>query len=81
MLTELAGSRKAPIREVGRGKILPVYADGASISELMRRVGIGRPVIHKCIDKALAAGAAVGLKDAYRRPHELEITAEAKPGW
>ena len=32
------------------------YADGASISDLMRRVGVGRPTIYKCIDKALTAG-------------------------
>jgi len=78
MLTELAGSRTAPIREVERGKILLGYADGASISELMRRVGVGRPMIYKCIDKALAAGVGAGLKDAYHRPHEPEITDEAK---
>lgn len=78
MLTELAGSRTAPIREVERGKILLGYADGASISELMRRVGVGRPMIYKCIDKALAAGVSAGLKDVYHRPHDPEITDEAK---
>ena len=78
MLTELAGSRTAPIREVERGKILLGYADGASITELMRRVGVGRPMIYKCIDKALAAGVGAGLKDAYHRPHAPEITDAAK---
>lgn len=78
MLTELAGSRTAPIREVERAKILLGYTDGASISDLMRRVGVGRPMIYKCIDKALAAGVGAGLKDAYHRPHEPEITDEAK---
>lgn len=78
MLTELAGSRTAPIREVERAKILLGYADGATISELMRRIGVGRPMIYKCIDKALAAGVGAGLKDAYHRPHEPEITDEAK---
>ena len=78
MLTGLAGSRTAPIREVERAKILVGYADGASISDLMRRVGVGRPMIYKCIDKALAAGVSAGLKDAYHRPHEPEITDEAK---
>jgi len=78
MLKERAGSRTAPIREVERGKILPGYADGASVSELMRRVRVGHPMIHRCIDKALAAGVAAGLKDAYHRPHEPEITAAAK---
>ena len=78
MLTALAGSRTAPIREVERAKILVGYADGASISDLMRRVGVGRPMIYKCIDKALAAGVSAGLKDAYHRPHAPEITDEAK---
>ena len=78
MLTELSGSRTAPIREVERAKILLGYAEGASISGLMRRVGVGRPMIYKCIDKALAAGVGAGLKDAYHRPHEPEITDEAK---
>ncbi len=78
MLTDLAGSRTAPIREVERATILLGYVDGASISELMRRVGVGRPMIYKCIDKALATGVGAGLKDAYHRPHEPEITNEAK---
>lgn len=78
MLTSLAGSRTAPIREVERAKILVGYADGASISDLMRRVGVGRPMIYKCIDKALAAGVSAGLKDTYHRPHAPEITDEAK---
>lgn len=78
MLTELAGSRTAPVREVERAKVLLGYADGASITDLMRRVGVGRPMIYKSIDKALAAGVSAGLKDAYHRPHEPEITDEAK---
>ena len=78
MLSELAGARKAPAREVERAKVLLGYAEGKSITELMRRVGVGRPMIYKCIDKALAAGVAAGLKDAYHRPYEPEITDEAK---
>ena len=78
MLAELSGSRTAPIREVERAKVLLGYADGASITDLMRQVGVGRPMIYKCIDKALAAGVGAGLKDAYHRPHEPEITDEAK---
>ncbi|MDP2822213.1 MAG: IS630 family transposase, partial [Sulfuritalea sp.] len=48
MLTKLAGSRTASIREVERAKVLLGYADGASITDLMRRVGVGRPMIYKC---------------------------------
>ena len=78
MLKGLAGSRTAAVREVGRAKVLLGYADGASITDLMRRLGVGRPMIYKCIDKALAAGVSAGLKDTYHRPHEPEITDEAK---
>jgi transposase len=77
-LKELAGSRTAPAREVVRAKVLLGYADGATITELQRRLGVGRPMIYKCIDKALAAGMQMGLKDKYHRPHKPEITDEAK---
>ena len=74
MLKDLAGSRTAPLREVERAKVLLGYAEGTSISELARQIGVGRPMIYKCIDKALAAGVLMGLKDAYHRPYEPEIT-------
>jgi transposase len=77
-LKELAGSRTAPRREVERAKVLLGYAGGKSITELQRQLGVGRPMIYKCIDKALAAGVQMGLKDKYHRPHEPEITDEAK---
>jgi len=77
-LKELAGSRTAPKREVERAKVLLGYAGGASITELQRQLGVGRPMIYKCIDKALAAGVQMGLKDKYHRPHGPEITDEAK---
>jgi transposase len=77
-LQELAGSRTAPAREVERAKVLVGYADGTSMTGLQRQLGIGRPMIYRCIDKALAGGAQMGLKDAYHRPHEPEITDAAK---
>jgi hypothetical protein len=35
-------------------------------------------VIYRCIDKALAAGVQMGLKDTYHRPHKPEISDEAR---
>jgi hypothetical protein len=58
--------------------VLLGYAAGSSITELQRQLGFGRPMIHRCIDKALAADVHAGLKDKYHRPHEPEITDEAK---
>jgi transposase len=78
MLKELAASRTAPAREVERAKVLIGYADGLSIAGLQRQIGVARPMIYKCIDKALATGALTGLKDTYHRPHEPEISDEAR---
>ncbi len=73
MLKRLAGSRTAPVREVERAKVLLGYAEGSAITDLARRIGVSRPAIYKCIDKALATGVPTGLRDAYHRPHEPEI--------
>ena len=77
-LKALASSRTAPAREVERARILMGYAAGTSMTGLQRQLGVGRPMIYRCIDKALAGGAQMGLKDAYHRPHEPEISDEAK---
>ena len=77
-LSELAASRTAAVREVERASVLLKYAEGLSISAIQRQLGVSRPMIYKCIDKALAAGVQQGLKDTYHRPHEPEITEEAK---
>lgn len=78
MLKELSRSRTASAREIERAKVLIGYADGISISGLQRQTGGSRPMIYKCIDKALAAGVQMGLKDTYHRPREPEISNEAR---
>ncbi len=78
MLKRLAGSRTAPVREVERARILLGYAQGIPITDLARRIGVSRPAIYTCIDKALAAGVPMGLRDAYHRPHDPEISDEAR---
>ncbi|HNH25167.1 MAG TPA: helix-turn-helix domain-containing protein, partial [Accumulibacter sp.] len=62
-LNELASSRTAPQREVERAKVLLAYADGQTPTQIQRAVGVSRPTIYKCVDKALAAGAMAGLLD------------------
>jgi transposase len=78
MLRELAGSRTAAQREVERAKVLLAYAEAKTPTEIQRTLGISRPTIYKCIDKALAAGVATGLRDRYHRPHAPQITEAAK---
>jgi hypothetical protein len=41
-------------------------------------LGLSRPTIYKCIDKALAAGVNAGLRDRYHRPHAPQIDDAAK---
>lgn len=78
MLGDLARSRTAPVREVERARVLLRYAEGAPITDIQRDVGVSRPTIYKCVDKAIAAGVQVGLKDRFHRPKAPEISAEAK---
>ena len=77
-LKKLSTSRTAAAREVERAKVLLGYADGISITELQRQLGCGRPMIYRCVDKALAAGVQMGLKDQYHRPHAPEISDAAR---
>ena len=77
-LERLRDSRKAPKRETERAAILLRYAAGEGPTVIQQRLGVSRPTIYKCIDKALAAGAQSGLKDRYHRPKEPVITQEAK---
>jgi transposase len=77
-LEELAASRTAAASEVERAKVLLGYAAGTSVTELQRQFGFSRPMIYRCVDKALAAGVQMRLKDKVHRPHRPEISEEAK---
>ena len=76
-LQSLANSRAAPLREVQRARILLGYHAGQSFSALSRTARLSRRIIYKHVDRALAAGVAVALRD---RAHGSEpiITPEAK---
>lgn len=74
----LSRSRKAPLREVQRAKVLLHYANKVPILQIQGLVDVSRPTIYKCIDKALAAGVDSGLKDRYHRPFEPLIDDAAK---
>lgn len=76
-LRALAASRTAALREIQRAKILLGYHGGQDFTSLSRRVGISRRIVYKHVDRALAGGVALALRD---RPHGSEptITPEAK---
>jgi transposase len=77
-LERLRASRKAPKREIERAAILLRYIAGEGPTVIQEALGVSRPTIYKCIDKALAAGVQEGLKDRYHRPQEPVITEVAK---
>ena len=78
MLSNLAGSRTAAQRKVQRAKVLLAYAQGKSPTQIQRALGVSRPTIYKCIDKALAAGVVTGLHDQYHRANAPQISEAAK---
>ena len=77
-LERLRGSRTAPVREVQRAEIMWRYHSGETIAEIMRTVKMTRKSVGKWIDRALAMGVEAALKDAYHRPQQPLITADAK---
>jgi transposase len=76
-LRALAASRTAAVREVQRAKILLGYHAGENFSTLSRTLRVSRRIVYKHVDRALAAGVEVALRD---RPHGSAptITPEAK---
>lgn len=74
MLTELSRSSTAPDRQVKRAKVLLKYADGLSIADIRRQVGVSCPTIYKCIDTALAAGIEQPLNPTFttKKPEILD---------
>lgn len=76
-LQSLAGSRTAPAREVQRAQILLGYRAGQNFSALSRSLKISRRIVYKHVDRALAAGVEVALRD---HPHGSPptITSEAR---
>lgn len=77
-LEEISRSRTSEHREVERSRMLLLYADGASFTDVARNLGTRRQTVYKCVDKALAMGPKAGLRDRYHRAREPEITEEAK---
>lgn len=74
MLTDLSRSTTAPDRQVKRAQVLLKYADGFSIADIRRQVGVSCPTIYKCIDTTLAAGVERQLNPTFttKKPEILD---------
>jgi len=78
LLQRLRQSRTAPVRDVQRANILWRYHSGETISKIARELRTTRVSVTKWVNKALAVGVEVGIRDTYHRPREPVITEEAK---
>lgn len=77
-LVTLSKSKTAPHREVIRAKILLGYMEGISITKLASDFQTNRPLVERCLNKALAFGVSTALKDLPGRGIKPVITDDAR---
>lgn len=77
-LVTLSKSKTAPHREVIRAKILLGYMEGRSITKLASDFQTNRPLVERCLNKALAFGVSTALKDLPGRGIKPVITDDAR---
>ena len=77
-LQRLRQSPTTPMREVQRAQILTRYHAGENVAQIARNVRMTRKSVAKWINRALAVGPSVALKDAYHRPKDSSITEESR---
>ena len=77
-LQTISKSGKEPFEKVRRAKMLLLYSKNKSINSISKTVGVCRPTVDKCIDKALIGGIELALADLKRKGGRSSITSEAK---
>jgi len=77
-LRSVAASRTEPYSKVKRARMLLAYARGESISRIAREEQTDRPVVERCVDKALSGGIMTALRDLRRSGRPRVITDEDK---
>lgn len=77
-LEDVATSRTEPYCKVKRARMLLAYARGESVSSIAREEQTDRPVVERCVDKALSAGIMTALRDLARSGRPPVITDEDK---
>jgi transposase len=78
VLEHIAASRTEPYATVKRATILLAYARGESISHIARKEQTNRPLVERCIDKALSGGIMTALRDLPRSGRPAIISDEDK---
>jgi len=77
-LTRISQSRTESMAKVQRSKILLLYGEGKNITNITREIGTSRPLVERCIDKAIAFGPIQALKDLPRPGAPTLITDDSK---
>jgi len=77
-LTRITQSRTESVAKVQRAKILLKYAQGQRVTLITQEMATNRPLVERCIDKALAFGPLPALSDMPRSGHPTSITEEAR---
>lgn len=77
-LITISNSRTAPHREVIRATILLKYMEDKTITSIAKECNTNRPLVERCIDKAIAYGVKAALKDLPGRGVRPTITDDAK---
>jgi len=78
MLTLLSQSRTEAAARVQRASVLLRYHANESISQIARSLGTNRPLVERCVSKALELGAAQALVDLPGRGRRPVMTPEAR---
>jgi len=77
-LQTISKSGKEPFEKVRRAKMLLLYSKNKSINSISKTVGVCRPTVEKCVDKALIGGIEMALIDLKRKGGPPSITADSK---
>ncbi len=77
-LETISRSGKEPYDKVRRAKMLLAYSQNQSINHISKTIGVSRPTVEKCVDKALRGGVEMALSDLKRKGAEASITRESK---
>jgi transposase len=78
VLTALSLSRSEPAGRVQRASILLRYHAGQTVSEIARSLATNRPLVERCVSKALGLGVAQALADLPGRGRRPAMPPEAR---
>lgn len=78
ILEKIEASRTESYAKVIRARIMLKYSKGLAINAIAVNLGTTRPLIERCIDKALSGGIEVALADLPRSGRPATISADDK---